>query len=85
MRVADLREKEVINNCGCKRLGYVDDVVFDCRTGKIEAIVIMGPTKMCGLISPDFEYVIPFSCIIQMGEDIIIVKVNEEEVKKRIC
>ena len=84
MRVADLRQKEVINNCDCKRLGYVEDIIFDCKTGRVESLVIMGPSKLCGLICAEYEYIVPYSCIQKMGEDIIIVKVNEEEVKKKI-
>ena len=40
MRLCEAREKEVINLCDCKRLGYVEDVLFDCCTGKVEAFVI---------------------------------------------
>ena len=29
MRISDLKQKEVINICDCKRLGYVGDVDFD--------------------------------------------------------
>ena len=33
MRISDLKQKEVINICDCKRLGYVGDVDFDMDTG----------------------------------------------------
>ena len=68
MRVCELREKEVINVCNCKRLGNPVDLVFDACSGCIEAIVI-----------PDSEYVIPFSCIKKIGEDIIFVEICEEK------
>ena len=29
MRLYDLKEKEVINICDCRRLGFVSDVVFE--------------------------------------------------------
>lgn len=45
MRVCELREKEVINVCNCKRLGNPVDLVFDACSGCIEAIVIPGPEK----------------------------------------
>lgn len=83
MRIYDLKQKEVINSCDCKRMGFVDDLVFDVCTGKIQAIVVPGPSKFCGLVCSDFEFVIPFSCIVQIGDDIIIVKVNEDDVKRK--
>ena len=43
-----------------------------------------GPSKWCGLVCSDYEYVIPFKCITQVGPDIILVKVNEAEVKHKI-
>ena len=68
MRVCELREKEVINVCNCKRLGNPVDIVFDACSGCIEAIVIPGPGKICGFLGSDSEYVIPFSCIKKIGK-----------------
>ena len=84
MRICELKQKEVINTCDCKRLGYVEDIVFDVHTGQIEAIVVPGPGKFYNLICAEYEYVIPFCCIVQVGEDIIIVKVKEDEVKCKV-
>lgn len=79
MRVCELREKEVINVCNCKRLGNAVDIVFDACKGCVEAIVIPGPGKICGFLGSDSEYVIPFSCIKKIGEDIIFVEICEEK------
>lgn len=84
MRICDLKQKEVINSCDCKRLGYVEDVVFDLCSGKVEAIVVPGPGRFYNLICSDIEYVIPIKCIVQSGDDIIIVQVNVEEVRHKI-
>lgn len=84
MRICELKQKEVINSCDCKRLGFVDDLVFDICTGKIHAIVVAGPGKFCGLVCSEYEYVIPFACVVQIGDDIILVKVKEEDVKQRV-
>jgi sporulation protein YlmC with PRC-barrel domain len=35
-------------------------------------------------VCSDFEYVIPFKCIVQVGPDIILVKVDEKEVRNKI-
>ena len=84
MRIEDLKRIEVINCCNCKILGCADDIIFDICTGYIEDIIVPGPSKWCGLVCSDFEYVIPFKCITQVGPDIILVKVDEDEVRRKI-
>ena len=79
MRFLELKEKEVINCKDCRRLGYVADVEFDCETGKILAIIVPGPGKLCCLFGRDNEYVIPWDCICQIGDDIILVEIDEEK------
>lgn len=83
MRICDLRRKEVINCNDCRRLGFVDDVVFDPCTGCIEALIVPGPTKFCCLVCSDFEFIIPFKCVKQIGPDIILVNVCEDDVKHK--
>ncbi len=78
MRFCELQEKEVINTCDCKKLGYIVDLVIDERKGKIEAIIIPKGGKLCGFFGDGGEYVIPFSCIKQIGPDIILVEIHEE-------
>ncbi|MBQ8638251.1 MAG: YlmC/YmxH family sporulation protein [Lachnospiraceae bacterium] len=80
MRICDLKQKEVINICDCKRLGFVCDIEFDCATGRITAIVVPGIGKICGLFGRDTEFIIPFCKICQIGPDIILVDIREEEV-----
>jgi len=72
-RYSDLRCKEVINiNDGC-RLGYVGDL--DCRIpeGEITAIIVPGPYRFFGLFGRGEEYVIPWSCIKRIGDDVILI------------
>lgn len=83
MRVCELKQKEVINICTCKTLGCPLDVEFDCRTGQIEMLIVPVQGKMCGFFGSVSEYVIPFSCIRQIGEDIILVEIQEEKFLKK--
>lgn len=76
MRICELREKEVINCRSCERLGFVGDVDFNICTGCVERIIIPGPCKIFGIIGRDTEYVIPWSCIKQIGCDIILVDIE---------
>lgn len=80
MRVCELRQKEVINAKDCKVLGCVADVELDMVSGRVLALIIPGPGKLCGIFGRDMEYVIPFSRICQIGEDIILVDVKIEEI-----
>lgn len=82
MRLCELRDKEVINSCNCKRLGCVVDIEFDPCNGRIEAIIIPGPGRICGFLGSDSEFVIPFECIKKIGEDIILVEICEEKFLK---
>ncbi len=84
MRLCELREKEVINCCDCKRLGCVVDVDFDPCDGQIKAIIIPGPGKICGFFGSDSEFVIPFTCIKNIGPDIVLVEIKEEKFLKKI-
>jgi YlmC/YmxH family sporulation protein len=62
----------------------VVDIEFDCSCGKIEAIIVPGPGKICGFLGSDSEYVIPFSCIKKIGPDIILVEIKEDKFLKKI-
>ena len=83
MRICDLKQKEVINICDCRRLGYVCDVDFDMETGCLIAIIVPGPGCFCGFLVREREYVIPFCDIRQVGPDIILVNVDLEKATER--
>lgn len=80
MRICDLKQKEVINQCDCKRLGFVSDVEIDICTGCILALIVPGIPRFCGMFGRDSEYIIPFKCVKQIGEEIILIQVNENEI-----
>lgn len=82
MRICELKQKEVINTCDCKRLGFVGDVDFDICTGCLLAIIVPGPGCFCGFIGREKEYIIPFCDICQIGEDVILVQVRKKDVEE---
>ena len=48
----DFKHKEVINICDAKRLGYVQDVTADLKTGTITSIIVPGNnSKFFGFFS----------------------------------
>lgn len=78
MRLFELRQKEIINICTCRSLGCPVDLDFDPRNGRIMAMIVPGPARICGFFGRDNEYIIPWDCIRQIGEDIILVEINED-------
>lgn len=80
MRICELREKEVVNICDCRRIGCVADIEIDTCKGCVEAIIVPECGKLCGLFGREKEYVIPWKCIRQVGPDIILVEVCLEDV-----
>ncbi len=83
MRFYDLKQKEVINICTCRSLGCVSDLDIDCTTGGVLSLIVPGPGKFCWFLGREYEYIIPWRCIVQIGADIILVEVNEEEIRKK--
>lgn len=78
-RFCDLKEKDVINRCDCRRLGRVCDLIFDEEKGCICSIIVPGPFRLFSIFGADQEYVIPWNRICQIGPDIILVEINPEE------
>lgn len=85
MRVFDLKRKEVINICDCRRLGFVGDVEFDRETGCVTHLIVPGPGCMCGIFGREKEYVIPFSEVRQIGEELILVEIPRLKETEKPC
>lgn len=81
-RTVDLKQKEVINISDGRRLGFVSDVEFDLETGRIDAIVIPSGGRLLGFIGRDNEFIIPWEKIKKIGEDIILVDLDERFMRK---
>ena len=73
-RFSLLRCMEVINICDGSRLGFVSDLVLDVSCGSICALIIPGPSKVLGLFGKNGDYIVPWSSIRRIGEDIILIE-----------
>ena len=71
----DFKHKEVINIKDAKRLGYVQDVTADFKTGTIKEIIVPGNNKFFNIFSTGTEISIPWTCIKAIGEDLILVEI----------
>lgn len=85
MRIFDLKRKEVINICDCKRLGFVGDVEFEPSTGCIIHLIVPGQGCLCGIFGREKEFVIPFCDVKQIGDDIILVEVKTLKDAEKPC
>ena len=71
----DFKHKEVINITDAKRLGYVQDVTADLKTGIITSIMVPGNNKMFNIFRMNDEIIIPWEKIKCIGEEIILVEI----------
>ncbi len=83
MRIIDLEtlsEKNVINLCDGKNLGYACDIRFSAEDGKICAIVL---PKDQGLFcfGNNERIIIPWDKVECVGEDAVLVRINISECK----
>ena len=76
---ADGIDAEVINIHTCRSLGCPLDVEFCCETARLKALIMPEPGKFCWCFSKENEYSIPWDCIRQIGEDIILVDFRNEK------
>ena len=72
-RIRDLLAPEVINICDGCRLGFVGDVEVLIPEGRVAALIVPGPCRFFGLFGRGEEYYIPWDCIKQIGDDIILI------------
>ena len=71
----DFKHKEVINITDGRRLGYVQDVCADLKTGNIISIIVPGTSKTLSFFSPGNDIVIPWEKIKCIGENVILVDI----------
>lgn len=79
MRFSQIRRCEVINIRTCRRLGYVVDMELDIKEGIVKAFLVPATTRFCWWFTKYQEYVISWCDVRQIGEEIILVDIDEEK------
>lgn len=74
MRVAELRCRDVVNLADGKRLGLVSDVELDVEAGRVTALLVPGTSKRLGIFGAESDHVIPWSDVVTIGEDVVLVR-----------
>jgi YlmC/YmxH family sporulation protein len=80
---SDLRFKEVIDLHSGQRLGYIYDAEIDPVEGRILSLMIPGPGRAGGLLGRDDDYVLPWNQISRMGDDIILVDLENAPPRRK--
>ena len=75
---SELRYKEVIDIHSGFRLGYVCDGELDEKEGRLISLITPGRGKFFGLLGREDDYILPWSCIVRIGSDIILVDLKED-------
>lgn len=73
--LTDLTEKQVVNLCDGRILGYIVDFKIDVCSGRLTAIIIPGEGGIFGF-KKCTDIVIPWEKICKIGKDAIIVDIG---------
>ncbi len=78
MSLSELRQKEVINTRDGRSLGRVMDIEFCICDGRVTAIVVPGEFCLSAMLRGERAgIVIPWEKICKIGDDVILVDVQE--------
>lgn len=79
MTFSELKQKDVINVCDGRRLGKPIDLVLN-SAACVEALIVPAPGSFLNLLKQDKEgFLVPWSHIRRIGDDVILVEIREEE------
>lgn len=79
-RIYDMKQKEVVNLTDGARFGFISDIDIDPKTGKVKKIIVPGPGKVLGMFGREQEYQISWDEIRKIGDDIILIEVDTEDI-----
>lgn len=82
LTLQEIRTKAVVNLPNGICFGYADDLVVDTETKSVMTLVIKGKLRFFGLFGRERDVMIPWDRIEVIGEDTILVKMEEEMAKE---
>lgn len=80
---SDLLFKEVIDVHSGVRFGYICDMEFDDKEGRVISLITPGKAKLFGLLGREDDYVLPWDCIVRIGSDIILTEMKGEIMRRK--
>ncbi|MGG0938127.1 YlmC/YmxH family sporulation protein [Brevibacillus centrosporus] len=82
MRLSDLGGKEIIGLDTGEKMGVISDsdLVIHPESGQIQSIILPGGSFF-GLGKKREDIVIPWSSIVKIGPDMVIIQLNQQEIQ----
>ncbi|WP_408955884.1 YlmC/YmxH family sporulation protein [Natroniella sp. ANB-PHB2] len=77
IKTSELKAKEIINVSNGQRLGMIEDIDIDLAAGKINGIIVPKEEKVLKLFRENNNLYISWSNIEKIGEDVILVTIND--------
>lgn len=74
-----LCQKDIISIVTGRNIGRADDIEFSEKTAVVENLVVFGRPKLFGLLGRSKDVRIPWSDVITVGQDVILI--NTQEIK----
>ena len=81
VKTSELSAKDVVNISNGQRLGEIVDVDIDLTEGAIKGIMIPQQNSVFNFLSKEEKIYIAWDDIHKIGEDVILVKLMNEEVQ----
>jgi YlmC/YmxH family sporulation protein len=78
VRISEFQVKDVVSISDGRKLGNVGDIDINLDTGKIESIIVGGSGKILGFFGKEEEFIIPWSNIVKIGADVILVRFRDQ-------
>ncbi|MBM7613721.1 YlmC/YmxH family sporulation protein [Alkaliphilus hydrothermalis] len=84
MRFSAMSGKEIVNLCDGSRLGIIgdSDLLLDEKTGKIVALLIPDQKNVFSFMSSNAIMEIPWQAIKKIGNDMIIIELEDDDKRK---
>ena len=76
VKISELQQKDVVSITDGKRLGQIGDLDIDLENGMIRAIIVPGQGRFLGMFGNAQDYVIPWSQIVKIGSDVVLVELR---------
>ena len=82
-RIAELRNKEVINVKNGERIGFIGDIEVDTQSARVASVVVYGRLRWMGLLGREKDFVIPWRDITLFGSDAVLVQYDPPKEEKK--
>lgn len=82
-RIAELRNKEVINMKNGVRIGFISDIEVDTQSGRLTAVVVYGRLRLFGLLGREPDIVVNWKDITLLGDDAVLVHYEPKEPERK--